>query len=198
MKMLLIYPPQWNPTSIYLSVPLLVSQLRSAGYDADGIDLNVRFFNRILRSDFLLERVEECERKYKELAGLIFEKYPDAQENFNSYSIGERTMFLKFKKMAEMFSSGAEALCRVALSTDEAVRILRSNDDFYVPEKLFGAKKTLIEALKIASLPYAPNEMIWDNYFSNPLMKLDWENIDFQCRDESTNMFIDFFTFIFN
>lgn len=193
MKMLLIYPPQWNPTSIYLSVPLLVSQLRSAGYDADGIDLNVRFFNRILRSDFLLERVEECERKYKELAGLIFEKYPDAQEKFNSYSLGERTMFLKFKKMAEMFSSGAEALRRVALSTDEAVRILRSKDDFYVPEKLFGAKKTLIEALKIASLPYAPNEMIWDNYFSNPLMKLDWENIDFQCKDESTNMFIDFF-----
>lgn len=193
MKMLLIYPPQWNPTSIYLSVPLLVSQLRSAGYDADGIDLNVRFFNRILRSDFLLERVDECERKYKELAELIFEKYPDAQENFNSYSLAERTMFLKFKKMAEMFSEGADALRRVALGTDEAVRILRSKEDFYVPEKLFGAKKTLIEALKIASLPYAPNEMIWDNYFSNPLMKLDWENIDFQCRDESTNMFIDFF-----
>lgn len=194
MKMLLVYPPQWNPTSIYLSVPLLASQLKAKGYDADCIDLNVRFFNKILRSDFLLYTLSKCEKKYKELYTLISEKYPDAKENFNSYSLEERTLFLKFNRMNEMFSLGAEALKETANATDEAVRVLRSRDDFYIPEKLFAAKKTVLQALKIASLPYAPCEIIFDNYFSNPLMKLDWENIDFQCKDRQTNMFLDFFT----
>ncbi len=194
MKMLLVYPPQWNPTSVYLSVPLLTSQLRKKGYDADGIDLNVRFFNRILRSEYLLDTIEECEKKYNELLSLVSWKYPDAEENFNNYSFEERTMFLKFRKMHEMFSSGKKALQETALAVEDAVRVLRSRDDFYIPEKLFGAKKTVLQALKIASLPYAPCEIIWDNYFSNPLMKLDWENIDYQCKDKETNMFLSFFT----
>ncbi len=193
MKMLLIYPPQWNPTSVYLSVPLLVSQLRSKGYDADGIDLNVRFFNKILSTEYLIGTIKKCESMYAELSALIAERYPDAAENFNKYSVKEQTVFLKFRRLHEMFSRGAEELYSIAGSTDAAVRVLRSHDDFYVPEKLFSAKKTLLEALKIASLPYAPCEVIWDNYFSNPLMKLDWENIDYQCKDDNTNMFLDFF-----
>ncbi len=194
MKMLLIYPPQWNPTSVYLSIPLLVSQLKAKGYDAEGIDLNVRFFNRILRSDYLLRTIDECEKKYQELLSLISRNYPDAEKKFNSYSLEERTMLLKFRKMHEMFSSGKKALQDIAEAADEAVRVLRSQEDFYIPEKLFGAKKTLLQALKIASLPFSPCEIIWDNYFSNPLMKLDWENIDYQCKDKETNMFLDFFT----
>lgn len=199
MKMLLIYPPQWNPTSVYLSVPLLVSQLKSKGYDATGLDLNVRFYNRILKSSYLLSCIDECEKQYKELSGLIAEKYPDARENFNNYSLEERTMFLRFSKIHEMFSKGKDALIKTAEEADEAVRVLRDSDSFYVPERLFSAKKILLEALKIASLPYAPCEIIWDNYFSNPLMKLDWENIDFQCKDKSTNMFLDFYNeFVLN
>lgn len=194
MKMLLIYPPQWNPTSLYLSVPLLVSQLKSKGYDADGIDLNVRFFNRILRTDYLTGTVKRCEKMYSELASLITEKYPDAAEYFNAYSLEEQTLFLKFRRLHEMFSRGAKTLYDIAERTDSAVKVLRSHDDFYIPEKLFSAKKTILEALKIASLPYAPCEVIWDNYFSNPLMKLDWENIDYQCKDPQTNMFLDFFS----
>lgn len=193
MKMLFIYPPQWNPTSIYLSVPLLKSRLRAGGFDADSIDLNVRFFNRILKKDYLIGAIDKSEKKYREISQLIQSKYPDAAESFNSYSMEERTMFLKFRCMHELFSGGKEKLLEIAEKTEEAVRILRSKDDFYVPEKLFGAKKTLLQALKIASLPYAPCEIIWDNYFGNPLMKLDWVNIDSQCKDKETNMFIDFF-----
>lgn len=193
MKMLLIYPPQWNPTSIYLSVPLLASQLRNAGYDADCLDLNVKFFNHILNSAHLNEAVDICIEKHKELERLIAEKYPDADENFDLYSVEEQTMFLKFKKMNDMLSGGVEQLRKTAEATDAAVALLRSEVDFYIPEKLFAAKKTILQALKIASLPFAPNEIIYDNYFSNPLLKQDWVNIDSQCKDKEVNMFIDFF-----
>lgn len=43
MKTLLIYPPQGNPASCYLSVPLLAGQLKAAGFDTDIKDLNVEF-----------------------------------------------------------------------------------------------------------------------------------------------------------
>lgn len=193
MKMLLIYPPQWNPTSIYLSVPLLVSQLKSAGYEADSLDLNVKFFNHILNSAHLNKAIDTCVEKHEELGRLIAKKYPDAAENFNSYSIEEQTMFLKFKKISEMLSSGVDILRKTAKETDKAVAVLRNAEDFYVPEKLFAAKKTILQALKIASLPFAPNEIIFDNYFSNPLLKQDWVNIDSQCNNREVNMFIDFF-----
>lgn len=193
MKMLLIYPPQWNPTSIYLSVPLLVSQLKNAGYEADCLDLNVKFFNHILNSAYLNKAIDTCAEKYEELGGLIAKKYPDAAENFNSYSIEEQTMFLKFKKISEMLSGGVENLRKTAKETDKAVAVLRNEEDFYVPEKLFAAKKIILQALKIASLPFAPNEIIFDNYFSNPLLKQDWVNIDSQCKNREVNMFIDFF-----
>ena len=41
LKIKLIFPPQWYPTSPYLSVPLLVGQLRAAGYDAASVDFKI-------------------------------------------------------------------------------------------------------------------------------------------------------------
>lgn len=193
MRMLLVFPPQWNPTSIYLSVPLLASQLKKSGYDVDCLDLNVKFFNHILRSEHLMELLDECSESFEKLSKLIFEKYPDAENNFDKYSVREQTLLLKYRRMCEMFSTGVDALYETANSIDYAVSVLRNPDEFYVPEKLFSAKKTILKALKIASLPFAPNEIIFDNYFSNPLMKQDWVNIDSQCKDPELNMFIEFF-----
>ena len=77
---------------------------------------------------------------------------------------------------------------------DDAVKVLRDRERFYDPEQLFDARTAVQEALKIASLPFAPNEIIRDNYFSNPLLRLDWEDIDAQCRDLRYNMFSEWFS----
>ena len=52
-KILLIQPPQWYPITPHLAVPLLAAQLKAAGFFTEIIDLNVRFYNRILTSDHL-------------------------------------------------------------------------------------------------------------------------------------------------
>lgn len=214
MKTLLIYPPQWNPGNPYLSVPLLAGQLKAAGFDVKAKDLNVEFFNRILNSAHLSECLEKAKQDYALLGREISEKYPDARENFNSYPIALQTKFLKFQKLHGLLGENNSGLYRVDYScgntarydnrefvsldeviagVDDAVKTLRSKTDFYDPEKLFDAKMLIQEALKIASLPFAPNELIWDNYFANPVMKMDWENIAEQTTDESVNMFIGFF-----
>ena len=215
MKMLLIYPPQWIPTSPYLSVPLLAGQLRAAGYAVDTLDLNVRFFHRILNKTHLTACLARAKEIYASLKRTLPEQFPDAEKHFAEYPPETKTLLLRFRKLDAFLSANRSELERASFfagntarfeeadsfltldeiieKTDWAASVLRSKTDFYDPEKLFDAKMILQEALKIASLPYAPNELIWDNYFCSPFYPMDWENIDRLCGDRTYNMFLPFF-----
>lgn len=192
MKILLLYPPQWTPNSPYLALPLLSAQLKKHGYETEIKDINIEFFNYILTKDNLARRLGEARELFRTLGKEVTKNYPDAVKNFNSYSIKEQTMLLKYKRIAEILG-GTPSPDETVKNAEEAVSVLKSKDKFYDPEVLFAAKKTVQEALKIASLPFAPNEIIYDNYFGNPLLKMDWVNIDAQCKDKSVNMFIEYF-----
>lgn len=214
MKTLIIYPPQWNPSNPYLSVPLLCAELRKACFECRVLDANILFYNKILSTAFLREEYSRAKRLYAELSKEIFAKYPDPEKAFPTLSVQEQTKLLRLKRLNAFIAGNETELERtdcscgnasrfgkgrrltpdeIINSVDSAVAVLRSKTDFYDPEKLFDAKMILAEALKIASLRYAPCEIIWDNYFSNPLLSLSWENIDAQCRDMEANMFYGFF-----
>ncbi|MBE6770927.1 MAG: radical SAM protein [Ruminococcaceae bacterium] len=192
MKILLLYPPQWTPNSPYLALPLLSAQLKKHGYETEIKDINIEFFNHILTKDNLARRLCEARELFRTLGEEVTKNYPDAVEKFSSYSVKEQTMLLKFKRIAEILG-GTPSPDETVEKAEEAVSVLKSKDKFYDPEALFAAKRTVQEALKIASLPFAPNEIIYDNYFGNPLLKMDWVNIDSQCKDKSVNMFIEYF-----
>ena len=192
MKILLLYPPQWTPNSPYLALPLLSAQLKKYGYDTKIRDINIEFFNYILTKENLENCFKQAKSFYDSFKDEVFEKYPDAEEKIHSYTFEEQIKLIKFKRIAE-FVLSPEKTDKTINESENAVNILKSKEKFYDPELLFSAKKTIQEALKIASLPFAPNEMIYDNYFANPLLKLDWTNIDYQCKDRQTNMFFSFF-----
>lgn len=42
-------------------------------------------------------------------------------------------------------------------------------------------------------MPYAPNEIDFDNFFANPILYLDWSNIKIQLQDRNVNIFYDYF-----
>ncbi len=192
MKILLLYPPQWTPNSPYLALPLLSAQLKKRGFEAEIRDLNIEFFNRILTEKNLRKCVDASRKFLEDFGTTVSEKYQNAADEFDKYSVEEKTLLLKYKLISERLSQG-QLLEKCIAECEGAVSVLKNKTDFYDPEKLFGAKKTIQEALKIASMPFYPNEMIYDNYFTNPFMKLDWENIDLQCKDKGTNMFYAFF-----
>lgn len=192
MKVLLLYPPQWTPNSPYLALPLLAAQLRKKGFATEIKDLNIEFFNRILKKNNLRVCLDAGKRFCEEFGKTVAEKYPDAEQNFGKYSLKEQTRLLKYKMIAEFFAAEKNPDA-VVEDAEYAVSVLKSKERFYDPEELFAAKKTIQKALRIASMPYYPNEMIYDNYFGNPVMKLDWENIDVQCKDREVNMFLEFF-----
>lgn len=192
MKALLLFPPQWTPNSPYLALPLLSAQLKKHGIESDIRDINIEFFNHILTEKNLSKKLDEAKKIFASLGKTVSEKYPDAVRNFESYSPEEKTMLLKFKRISEILAGEVDT-DKTIRDCENAVSVLKSKDKFYDPEILFDAKRTVQDALKIASLPFAPNEIIYDNYFANPVYKLDWVNIDSQCKDPSVNMFIEYY-----
>lgn len=189
-KILLVQPPQWYPVSPHLAVPLLTAQLKRAGFDAKALDLNVKFFNRILTNSHLAKADEKARKICTELE----EKFRNAdfEEIRKNGSFEEKNLGLKYLTIKKFYSENAEEIKRVTNETDEAVFTLKNAPDFFVPEKLMKAKRTVQLALRIASMPFAPNEIDLDNYFANPLLRLDWSSIKLQCEDRSLNMFYDF------
>ncbi len=56
-KTLLIFPPYWEPSMPYLSLPSLTSYLRHHGYEIDQWDLNLAFHEKLLDADYLNDRI---------------------------------------------------------------------------------------------------------------------------------------------
>lgn len=58
-RTLLVFPPYWEPSSPYLSLPTLTSYLRQRGYPVDQMDLNLMFFSQMIDPDYLARKVQE-------------------------------------------------------------------------------------------------------------------------------------------
>lgn len=189
-KVLLIQPPQWYPVSPHLAVPLLNAQLKRAGFNAKACDLNVKFFNRILTN----ESVSAADKKAKSILAELADVYKNADfsEIQRNGTYEEKCRAFKYLTIKKFYEENGNDIIQAVNETDSAVCIMKNAPDFYVPEKLMRAKRTVQLALRVLSMPYAPNEIALDNYFANPLLRLDWSSIKLQCNDKSLNMFYDF------
>ncbi len=190
-KILLIQPPQWYPVSPYLAVPLLTGQLKKAGFDAKAFDLNVEFFNKLLTK----EHAEKCDAEARKILNTLSPEYENADisqiEKNGTYD--EKTRCLKYLTIKKFYSDFGDEIPYIIENIENAVNTTRNKSEFYIPEKLTEAKHIIKLALRLVSMPFAPNEIDFDNYFANPLLNLDWENIKNQANDKSVNMFYDYF-----
>ena len=77
MKTLLIFVPQWTPISPHFALPSLLGQLKANNFEADGLDLNIDFYNKILNPDFIknsvVKAVENNNQLLSEIAPFIKE-----------------------------------------------------------------------------------------------------------------------------
>lgn len=190
-KILLIQPPQWYPVSPYLAVPLLAGQLKNAGFEVNSFDLNIKFYNFLLTKEW----TQLCDKRARELLSELEKKFQnsDASEIEKNGSYEEKTAYLKFLTIKKFYEDHAEEIPYIINNIESAVSVTKNEKDFYVPEKLAEAKHAIKLALRLVSMPYAPNEIDFDNYYSNPVVPLDWCNVKLQAEDKSINMFYDYF-----
>ena len=188
---LLIQPPQWYPVSPYLAVPLLSGQLKKAGFNVRAFDLNVSFFNHILTCEYAKKADAQAKNILSELEPEYINADISAIEKNGTYD--EKTRCLKYLTIRKFYDEHKDEIDFVIKNVDNAVRVTRNPEEFFIPEKLTEAKHIIKLALRLVSMPFAPNEIDFDNYFANPLLNLDWQNIKNQCKDRTVNMFYDYF-----
>lgn len=190
MKILLVHPPQWYPVAPYLAAPLLKAQLIKAGFEAKALDLNARFFHDILTD----QRVNEADRAARaDMAALAAEcEAADAEKVRAQGTYAEKTRLIKYYSLKKFYAEHGAEIEYVKTNTDAAVRTMKTPEEFFVPEKMAEAMHILRLALRVLSMPYAPNELDLDNYFANPLFPLSWASVKAQVHDKSVNMFYGF------
>lgn len=190
-EILLIQPPQWYPVSPYLAVALLAGQLKKAGFSVRSRDLNIEFFNHILTK----KHTAECDKRAREILLELKEECENADVSYleKNGSYEEKTRYLKYITIKKFYNDYGNEIEGVIENIENAVNVTRTKEDFFVPEKLAEAKHIIKLAIRLVSMPYAPNELDFDNYYSNPAVNLDWENVRLQVEDTSVNMFASYF-----
>ncbi|MBQ9913031.1 MAG: radical SAM protein [Clostridia bacterium] len=191
MKTLFIIPPQWYPMNAYLSAAQLVGQLQAKGFDAKTRDLNIEFFNDILKKENVISAVQKAEVFYKEFrCEFLSEGY--CEEKFSGYSRELKTKILRYIAYEEFLESGINAT-EVADKLADAIDVTKNKERFYDPEQLFEAKEVLKDALRIISLPYMPSKIMLENFIANPVYSYDYADTKLQVSNPDLNMFVEYF-----
>ncbi len=192
MKTLFILPPQWYPMNPYLSAAQLIGQFQKNGLEATARDLNIEFFNDILKRENVLSAAAEAKSFYESFAPEVLnEGY--CQEDFEKYSPELKTKLLRFIACNEFFSQKDITVEAVAEKIEDAVDAIKDYERFYDPEQLFEAKDTIKDALRIISLPFMPSRIQLDNFIANPVYTYNYDDIKLQCSSPDLNMFYDYF-----
>ena len=185
MKVSLLFPPQWTAAQPYFALALLNGQLRQAGYEVSIWDLNLEFTEEMLGERVIRRggRRLRSERELLTAEAILRLAIEDRSERL-------RLVARRLHEVESVLASfDGEGLVRRAAS---ALRTFRDRELFYDPNRLADAFLTLDEVLRLASAPYHPAEIRW-NDFANPLCKLNFEPILEFCRSQTENLFRPFY-----
>ena len=191
MKTLFIIPPQWYPMNPYLSAAQLIGQFKNKGLDAVARDINIEFFNDVLKKEQIVNAAKKAEDFFESFR-LEVEKNGYCEEDFKMYPRELQSDLMKFVAYTDFVKSGLNVE-EIANEIEKAVSVLKDPVKFYDPEQLFWAKDLIKDALKIISLPYMPSRIMLDNFIANPMYSYDYEDIKLQVNDANINMFVEYF-----
>ncbi len=191
MNTLFVIPPQWYPMNPYLSGAQLVGQLKAKGFKAETRDLNIEYFNDVLKKKNVIEAAYKAEKFYNSFLP-EFNEEGYCEEEFSGYSRELQTKILRFIAYQDFIESGISAEY-VAEKVEDAVSVTKDKERFYDPEQLVEAKDILRDALRIISLPYMPSKIMLENFIANPVYTYNYDDIKLQANDPDLNMFVEYF-----
>ena len=189
-KMLLIFPPQWTPISPHFAIPSLVGQIKSKGFQAEALDLNIDFFNEILTPEYLQKSIVKACFVFEELKNnlsKVFVKDKKADE----YTLDEQIFLYRYNKIKKYLQTKTEAQKLVPKFIEQAKGIIKS-EEFYNPQSLIQAINLIDMGLEMASIPYSPTIIGFEGV-QNPFFKFNYESIKYFVLDEKSNIFMEYY-----
>jgi radical SAM superfamily enzyme YgiQ (UPF0313 family) len=190
MKTTLIFPPQWIPINPHLSIASLSAQLRHNGYEVAIKDLNVEFYDTILKKDFINNAINKAFNMESELLSQLSVDY-SLDKKSDDYSDEFKKKVFKYNKIKEFREKRLHEVMSIPDVIEESVNVMRNKEKYYQPELLVQALNNIDTAIEMASLPFFPAQLEFFNY-RNQFFKMTFESIKIHCKDRLTNMFIDF------
>ena len=189
-KMLLIFPPQWTPISPHFAIPSLIGQIKSCGFLAEAMDLNIDFFNEILTPEYLKQSVLKSALIYEDLKKNLLNVFVKDKPAYE-YTLEEQIYLYRYNKIKKYFQTKMDAQRLIPQFIDQAKGIIKG-EEFYNPQSLIQSINMIDMALEIASLPYSPTRVEFEGV-TNPFFKFNYENIKYFVLDEKTNIFKDYY-----
>ncbi len=132
MEVKLIFPPSWEVTQPYLSIPSLVGYLKTKGVDVKQFDLNIVAYDTILSSAYLADAIKIIQERV----------------NRNEYSKEEKEEILKREWMNDYILENVERI-KAQFRSSESLNL-----DTYIKCRGF-----LEYCLELWSLAYAPESI---------------------------------------
>lgn len=185
-KMLLIFPPQWTPISPHFAIPSLMGQLKSNGYNAEALDLNIEFFNDILSKEKILESIEKIKCDYAFLQSNLLNVF-SPEKKANDYTLEEQIFLYKYNKIKSYLTNSSNYFKYIPEYIDEAKETIKGNN-FYNPMKLIRSINVIDKALEIISMPYFPQKIEFEGIL-NPFFKFNLDSIKYFVNDDKSNIF---------
>lgn len=191
MKVLFLFPPQWMPIAPHFAIATLMGQFKDSPYEATMMDLNIDFYNKILKRSYVSNALKRAKTKLEDSKEEIKPFYIKGKK-FEEYSFEEQNKIAKSSMLMNMFQKYGKQLDRTPILIEQSVEILKSDKYFYSPKLFVNAINTINTALEICSAPYFPTKLGYVS-FSNELLKLDYETIKYYVFDKESNIFRDYF-----
>jgi anaerobic magnesium-protoporphyrin IX monomethyl ester cyclase len=166
MTIMLVTPPQYDPTMPALAIPCLTAVLRDKGYHVVPKDANIEFFDSVLSKKGL----ENAYEKIKKMQ-VTFD-FLDYRPNNMEQLISKKNFLIE--------------------SVESAKKVLRSPTDFYNYEVYKNSFEILEDCLHFASLPYYETEVSFAE-LRMPYSSTSTIQILKSVRDELCNPYIDFY-----
>ncbi len=171
MKVMLLFPPNWNPAMPHLALPTITAFMRAHGVEVIQRDLNIEVFDEVLTRRHLEGALAQLRRDY----GPRGDRRPS------------RPAVAPHEQVAWALSCGP----RIAAQVERAKRTIRSAAFFDGP---IGRRaiETIADALQIASLPFFPAALEISTYRS-ALVADSTRNILREVRDSQLNMLLEIY-----
>ena len=164
MRVLLVQPPQSDPAQPYSSLAVLLAAWRHAGLDVGVADLNLEFYNYLLRPEVLLESLSDVE------ARLATGKLRDEHEK---------------KLLHQSVATGSWLVPSAA----RALGTMKHPAEFYDPDRYAWALRTLKRALGVHSSTAYPGHIGMQS-FETADSYLSSRGILAATQDAASNLFL--------
>jgi len=184
MKVMLCFPPNWNPAMPHLALPTLTAFLRGHGIEVIQRDLNIEVFDEVLTRRHLEGALARLRHDYR--SDGTGHQRPEGMAS----GMGDRRPS-RAVAPPELVAWALAHGPKVAARVEQAKSTIRAATFFDGPLGR-NAIETVADALQIASLPFFPAALELNTY--RPALTADsTHNILREVRDPRFNMLLEIF-----